>query len=279
PDLVVSRVSAGTLDLRSDARGLAVDSALDLNLSYVRDLIANVRNRNVTGMSFGFSVVKDDWTREQVRSADGKDVDAEVRTLLEVRLPEVSGVTFPAYSKTQAGLKSVVAAMRSRVQLHGDVEAVERRSEFWPELPELCGVTLSHRTIIDLGSSPKSPRGDVQIEVKNDPASDRQLVELIRKAVRDQGGNSATVLGSHRPTTENPAESLTAPAEEPSEPRSTCTCGATTRESFEEILRISLDAIRDDETRASIPYQKTATSDKPWDAAANEKLLWATANA
>lgn len=146
PYYVVSRISAGSLNLASDHTGLAVDSVMDPELSYVRDLKANVRNRNITGMSFGFKVPQggDSWTRE--RSEDGQDV--EVRTLHEVKLIEVSAVTFPAYAKTQAELHTVAAALRAR----GDLDAIERRAQYRPELWELCGIDPElRRTIIDLG--------------------------------------------------------------------------------------------------------------------------------
>jgi uncharacterized protein len=164
PYYVVSRMSAGTLQLQSDDRGLAVDSAMDDNLSYVRDLKANVRNGNITGMSFGFKVVPggDDWVKE--RSDDGADV--EVRTLREVKLVEVSGVTFPAYAKTQAELHTVAAALRSR----GDVDAIEQRAQYRPELYELCGIDRELRpTIIDLGHL-SEPAASTRTEQADDPA-------------------------------------------------------------------------------------------------------------
>jgi len=130
---VVSRVSAGSLLLAEDARGLAVDSALDTGLSYVSDLKANVRNKNITGMSFGFYVIKDDWTLEQVETSDGQTADVEVRRILEARLIEVSAVTFPAYEETEAELASVASALVSR----GDQAAIEQRATFRPELRDL----------------------------------------------------------------------------------------------------------------------------------------------
>jgi HK97 family phage prohead protease len=133
---VVSRVSAGSLTLAEDARGLPVDSALDTELSYVNDLKANVRNGNITGMSFGFYVIKDDWTIETIE-VDGADpVDVEVRTIREVRLIEVSAVTFPAYTETEAELKAVASALVRR----GDHDAVERRARLRPELSDLLQI-------------------------------------------------------------------------------------------------------------------------------------------
>jgi len=133
---VVSRVSAGTLRLSQDQRGLAVESALDTNLSYVNDLVANLRNGNVTGMSFGFQVVKDEWSSEEARGADGTAHEVEVRVIREAKLVEVSAVTFPAYEATDAGIReSIDTALRHR----GDPEAIARRTKFRPELAELLG--------------------------------------------------------------------------------------------------------------------------------------------
>ncbi|WP_240687343.1 HK97 family phage prohead protease [Amycolatopsis suaedae] len=134
---VVSRVSAGSLTLGQDTKGLPVNSALDTELSYVRDLKANVRNGNITGMSFGFYVVKDDWNTEEIE-VDGYDepIEVDVRIIREVRLIEVSAVTFPAYEETEAGLRSVATALVHR----GDVRAIERRAAYKPELLDLLKV-------------------------------------------------------------------------------------------------------------------------------------------
>lgn len=130
---VVSRASAGSLSLREDETGLVVDSTLDDELSYVRDLKANLRNGNITGMSFGFQVVKDDWNLEDVETKDGQTGQVEVRTIREVRLIEVSAVTFPAYTETEAELRSVAGALNAR----GDRDAILRRTEINPELADL----------------------------------------------------------------------------------------------------------------------------------------------
>ncbi|MFF3300962.1 HK97 family phage prohead protease [Streptomyces sp. NPDC002908] len=127
--MVVSRVSAGSLRLAQDSVGLAVDADLDTELSYVNDLVVNLRNKNVTGMSFGFRVVKDDWETVSVQTSEG-DMDAELRVIREVQLFEVSAVTFPAYEDTDAGLRSVGVALAAR----GDDAAFDRRAAYRPEL-------------------------------------------------------------------------------------------------------------------------------------------------
>lgn len=111
--LLVARVSAGDLRLAEDDTGLAVDADLDVELSYVKDLVRNLDKRRITGMSFGFYVVRDEWTTEQVETSDGQVADVEVRTILEVRLLEVSAVTFPAYEETDAGLRKMCDEIRS----------------------------------------------------------------------------------------------------------------------------------------------------------------------
>jgi HK97 family phage prohead protease len=133
---VVSRVSAGSLALAEDSRGLQVDSALDSGLSYVGDLKANVRNGNITGMSFGFYAIKDDWNFETIEIEGADPVQVEVRVIREVRLIEVSAVTFPAYEETEAELKAVAAGLAAR----GDRAAIEARAAYRPELLDLLQV-------------------------------------------------------------------------------------------------------------------------------------------
>ncbi|SED26916.1 hypothetical protein SAMN05216532_4011 [Streptomyces sp. 2231.1] len=127
--LVVSRVSAGSLRLSQDEAGLAVDADLDSRLSYVADLVVNLENKNVTGMSFGFRTVKDDWQTVSVQTSEG-DMEAELRIIREVQLFEVSAVTFPAYEGTDAALRSVGMALAAR----GDADAFDRRAAHRPEL-------------------------------------------------------------------------------------------------------------------------------------------------
>lgn len=121
--LLVARVSADDLRLAEDDIGLAVDSDLDTELSYVRDLVRNLERRRLTGMSFGFRVIKDDWNTERVPvDLDGEEteIEIEVRVIREVELFEVSAVTFPAYDDTDAAVRAV--------QFRSDPDPFGRRS-------------------------------------------------------------------------------------------------------------------------------------------------------
>lgn len=112
---LIGSIPLGTIQsAREDTQGLYVKARLTDNwlVQPVRDAI---RDGAVNGMSFRFSVVKDAWTER------GKNVP--LRTLLEVKAPELGPVVFPAYADTSVGV-------RSHVVLQGDenvlVEAFRR---------------------------------------------------------------------------------------------------------------------------------------------------------
>lgn len=82
--------------MRETSRGLWVEVPLD-DTSYNRDLVASLRSGALDGMSFRFSVVRED--------IDDSDT-LPVRTLREVKLYEFGPVTFPAYAATTAGVRA-----------------------------------------------------------------------------------------------------------------------------------------------------------------------------
>ena len=84
---ILGRNRADTLKLKADLRGLHAE-VTPPDTQYTHDLLANIGLGNITAGSFGFETIRDDW-REQ----DG----AVVRELREVRLFDVSIVTYPAY--------------------------------------------------------------------------------------------------------------------------------------------------------------------------------------
>jgi hypothetical protein len=94
----------------------------------VRDLVRNVEKRRITGMSFGFQVVKDDWNTEEVETNDGNSAEVEIRTIQEVRLFEVSAVTFPAYEETDAALRALA--------LRDDPDPLGRRAHLIDRITE-----------------------------------------------------------------------------------------------------------------------------------------------
>ncbi|MER9883107.1 HK97 family phage prohead protease [Mesorhizobium sp. M0118] len=63
-----------------------------------RDLWTLVDRGDISGMSFGFRVTKQEWDETG---------DLPVRTVLEVELYEVSACAFPAYDDTTLGVRSL----------------------------------------------------------------------------------------------------------------------------------------------------------------------------
>lgn len=113
PSLLLARTKSGTLRLSEDKVGLYADADL-APTTYGRDLAVLLERGDVSQMSFGFEVIKEDSTYEKVERSNGDTVDVEVRTIREAKLWDVSVVTFPAYESTDAQLRSMVAAVARR---------------------------------------------------------------------------------------------------------------------------------------------------------------------
>ena len=95
---VLGRTKSGTLRLEEDERGLKIEIDLP-DTQTARDLAASMERGDIDGMSFGFEVLKQTW--------DETSGDIPLRTVEEVRLHEVSVVTFPAYADTEVALRSM----------------------------------------------------------------------------------------------------------------------------------------------------------------------------
>lgn len=123
PDFILGRNLSGTLRMREDARGLAIEiDPPDTQIA--RDLIVSMERGDITQMSFGFSVRPNgqNWAKD--------DNGQVVRTLTKVRLFDVSPVVYPAYPQTDVAVRSLaewrksyipdmwrIANMRRRMQL------------------------------------------------------------------------------------------------------------------------------------------------------------------
>jgi len=97
---VIGRSKAGTLRLKEDGHGLAVEIDLP-DTTDGRDLAHLLERGDISGMSFGFRVTKDEWDETR---------DIPVRTIRSVELFEVSAVAFPAYDGTELAMRSLERA-------------------------------------------------------------------------------------------------------------------------------------------------------------------------
>ncbi|MBQ7798291.1 MAG: HK97 family phage prohead protease [Clostridia bacterium] len=106
PNYVLGRNMSGTLSLQEDEKGLYV-RIVPPDTQWARDLLVSIKRGDINQMSFGFTVVLDNWTI----SSDGTDV----RELLKVRLYDVSPVTFPAYTQTECSIRSMTDVYKYHV--------------------------------------------------------------------------------------------------------------------------------------------------------------------
>jgi len=97
PNIILGRTKAKTLRLAEDQKGLQIEIDPP-DTETARSILAALKRGDISQMSFGFETIDDLW-----ENIDGKIV----RTLLNVRLWDVSPVVFPAYPQTQAGLRSL----------------------------------------------------------------------------------------------------------------------------------------------------------------------------
>ena len=88
---------AGTLSLWESGQGVEMDNDPPTKGHYA-GILESIERGDVNQMSFGFEVIK-----ENVIRVEGQ---MDLREILEVKLWEVSAVTFPAYSDTEIGLRA-----------------------------------------------------------------------------------------------------------------------------------------------------------------------------
>lgn len=119
-NLVIARNTAGTLSLGEDGSGLAVDSDMDTRQSYVNDLAISLERGDITQMSFAFDMITYEWSV--------RDDGTEVLRHTEVALHDVSTVTYPAYTDTDAALRmDMLAVARAEGWDALDIEALAKR--------------------------------------------------------------------------------------------------------------------------------------------------------
>jgi HK97 family phage prohead protease len=106
PRAVLGRLTAGTLRVETDGHGLRVEIDPP-NTTAGHDIITSIRRGDISGMSFAFQTVEDRWDPA---------ADPPIRTVLDMRVREVSVVTFPAYPQTEVAMRSLAAARADQAQ-------------------------------------------------------------------------------------------------------------------------------------------------------------------
>lgn len=94
---VLGRNRAGTLELVDDSVGLRV-SITPPKTQWASDLVHSMKRGDINQMSFAFGVEDDEWEKDED--------DYPKRTIKDVKLYDVSVVTYPAYPQTTAAVRS-----------------------------------------------------------------------------------------------------------------------------------------------------------------------------
>lgn len=98
-NLVLGRTKSRTLRLFEDDTGLGYEIDPP-DTQWARDALVTIERGDVDQSSFGFEVIREEWTTNED--------DENIRTLKEVKLFDVSPVTFPAYPQTSVQLRSLL---------------------------------------------------------------------------------------------------------------------------------------------------------------------------
>lgn len=95
-DNVLGRTKSGTLRLSVDNIGLRYE--IDVaETTLAKDLVVTLERGDVSGSSFSFIIVSENWRKEDRR---------EIREIVDVDLFDVGPVTYPAYEATTSGARS-----------------------------------------------------------------------------------------------------------------------------------------------------------------------------
>jgi len=203
PDKVLARNTSGTLKLSEDPKGLRTIADISGEVSYARDLRELLKRRDVSQMSFGFRM--GDGAEQEFH----EDKDGNVtRTIHKIgELFDVSPVTFPAYTATDAKARSVCGVeifdgedldlerVRSLAwKVHrGDVVATVDERRHIDALLEGCSSVspwIAERTLLAVASEPEllaavpGKRARVELTQDNDAPAFRLAAAQRRLRAR-----------------------------------------------------------------------------------------------
>lgn len=137
PNFVMARTASGTLELREDSTGLHVFARVDKSMTWVSDLRTAMQRGDIDQMSFAFTLGQrenaDTWAITEdgsiVRTINADGIDD---------LFDVSVVTYPAYTSTQADMREILMRAVANGRLPGGASTIVE--------PTVAGVESGSRT-------------------------------------------------------------------------------------------------------------------------------------
>lgn len=110
PNYPLARTKNGTLVLRQDSNGLWTESKLSKNPTS-DSILDHVRTGLVSGMSFAFTVKRQEWV------FDDEDPDNDLRIITEIGvLYDVGPVTYPAYEQTSVKVREAAKKLHDEAR-------------------------------------------------------------------------------------------------------------------------------------------------------------------
>ena len=103
---LLGRTASGTLKISDSPQGLAVEIDPPATRAGA-DCVELVKRGDLSGMSFGFTVVRDRWDMKQKPA---------LRTVLEARLHEVTVTSNPAYLASAIALRCAAGALMNATE-------------------------------------------------------------------------------------------------------------------------------------------------------------------
>jgi HK97 family phage prohead protease len=189
--------------VEEDERGLHVVGRLSDNwlVEPFRDAI---RDGAVDGMSFRFSVVRDEWTDKDGKKVSESDLEQLLwygagergpltRTLKEVRVSEVGPVTWPAYQDTSVGVRSASTVV--------DLGRLDLRTEDARHALARA-VALADRLAAPRDEAPETPDAVEAPEENTEPRSTAETPADEHPAAAAPPVTEAPAAGEHSSTWE-----------------------------------------------------------------------------
>jgi HK97 family phage prohead protease len=121
-NIVLGRTTNGTLRLEIDEMGLRYEIDVDASNALIRDMVVKpIQRGDVSQSSFGFTMSKVSWDDA---------ADPEIRTIERIdKLYDISPVTFPAYSETEASMRNVQGRSEKRTAQVEHQEQTEQQEQ------------------------------------------------------------------------------------------------------------------------------------------------------
>lgn len=169
---VLATTRSKTMSLAEDGKGLLVNARLP-QTSYGIDTAIALREGLIDSMSFGFTVP---------RGGDSWSEDGQRRTLREVRLHEVSVVTFPAYESTTASVRDYSRlAVRASVdvdELTAAIDALAAGEQLSSQAAQMLMNVVGTLSASEQ-DMPEDEGGEITIETKVPTSVLKKQLELL----------------------------------------------------------------------------------------------------